>query len=868
MKNSISFIFRLFAGMMLSGVALLVGGCSDLIDVPSVNVPNISPILNPPRNPSTRPDLVVPAPRPPNGRDYRTVEFNNNYGLSRIKADAAYQRGYFGQNVTVGVVDSGVRTTHTELDRNVVTGRDFVFPGRPITDPDGHGTAVAGVIAGERDSRGMHGVAPNARIMPLKIGDDDGRLIGDWQEAFNYAASRNVNIVNNSFGDAEGELVGEYADTGRVYRAEVPFFRGFNSDSYRNRARTALSAVRNKDTVLVWAAGNGGWNGETGRVRMYRCTQYDVRRCSDQPEFNLSIRQFAVNFKSENHYDYSGNAVSGHGLILDTNGNTATDLSNYYSSLPIWTINNIDSLLARAERGTITETEFVEQLNNSIENNSLFVDTLFKHVAVVATDSGNRISSFSNGCGFAMGWCLAAPGEAIYTADAIGDVRYDRVNGTSFAAPHVSGALALLKSRLPTMPMQAIVAIMLLSAEDLGDPGPDFTYGWGLLDVEAAITLQGDLAMLLPSNADVRLENAHIELPAEFAHVKTQLQSANVAVGGIGNAYYNQPLSELVHVKNANPIALGDAAKDMLSPADYHANNGFLFAARDKDGQFRHVGAQIEHLGGWRFQHDFCDDCENSPWQTWHSITDDDQNAAAPFFAENKNTFALRMRGDGLRPFAAFGGDLDGGEDSPYRQYGLRWQHNNKYFGFLTETSHIDESESFLGANFGTFGGAKSKTKQGRVRLHGDFINDWRGFAEYHRASTNADIGGGFLDNIRDVRAHGWTTGVEGDNVFQYGDQLRLLINRRTAVQSGRAVFRYYEATGDFAEAVLQNAGLSGKEQTLHESELAVDLSAPPITTFAAGYALRFDDAQLAFGAEYETQTDNAAFSAQLNMKF
>ena len=864
MKNITLVLSRLYGGMMLSCIALLVSGC---YDTPTYNPPTVYVPINSPAPPSPEPDPVIPAPRPPDGRNYRTNEFRSNYGLSPIQAEAAYQRGYFGQNVVVGVVDTGVRTTHTELDGNVVSGRDFVFPGRTMTDPDGHGTAVAAVIAGERDSRGMHGVAPRANIMPLKIGDDNGRLVGNWISAFHHAASRNVKIINNSFGDIEGFLIGDYAG-GNIYRAEVPFLRGFNNDASRNQARSVLETVRNRDTVLVWAAGNGGWNSETGRVNMYRCTRYDLRYCNNNPEFELTTRQFAANFVSQNHYDYSGNFVSGYGLIADTDGSTASDLSSYYSSLPIWTIRDIDSLLIRAEQGTITEQQFVEQFTDKIENDRLFIDTIFKHVAVVATNRYNRIVSFSDGCGFALAWCLAAPGHQIYTANSTGDVTYDYVNGTSFAAPHVSGALALLKSRLPSMPMQQIVAIMLLSAEDKGEPGPDFTYGWGLLNVEAAITLQGNLEMLLPNSAAVRLQNAHIELPSEFAHVKTQLQSANVAVQGIGNAYYNQPLSELVHVNNHRPVQLGDAAKDMLSPADYHADNGFLFAARDREGQFKHVGAQIQQLGGWRFQHDFCDDCQNSPWHTWNSFTDNDQDAAAPFFAENKNAFALRMRGDGLRPFAAFGGDLDGGEDSPYRQYGLRWQHNNKLFGFLTEASRIDESESFLGANFGTFGGAKSQTRQERIRLHGDLTNDWRGFAEYQRANTDADIGGGFLDNIRNVRAHGWTTGMEADNVFHSGDQLRLFVNRKTAVQSGQAVFRYYEATGNFAEAVLQSAGLSNYQQTLNARELAVDLSAPPTTTFAAGYAIRFDNAQLAFGAEYETHTNNAAFSTQLNMAF
>ena len=78
-------------------------------------------------------------------------------------------------------------------------------------------------------------------------------------------------------------------------------------------------------------------------------------------------------------------------------------------------------------------------------------------VAVVATDRNRRIASFSNRCGIAAKWCIAAPGGAMWVAGYFGtetdpmtgdveDVRgYRQGGGTSFAAPHVTGGLAVLK---------------------------------------------------------------------------------------------------------------------------------------------------------------------------------------------------------------------------------------------------------------------------------------------------------------------------------------------------------------------------------------------------------------------------------------
>ena len=58
-------------------------------------------------------DLGAPAER--DGVDYRTPEFMGHHGLAAISADAAYQRGYFGQDVTIAVADDGMDTTHADL---------------------------------------------------------------------------------------------------------------------------------------------------------------------------------------------------------------------------------------------------------------------------------------------------------------------------------------------------------------------------------------------------------------------------------------------------------------------------------------------------------------------------------------------------------------------------------------------------------------------------------------------------------------------------------------------------------------------------------------------------------------------------------
>lgn len=121
-------------------------------------------------------------------------------------------------------------------------------------------------------------------------------------------------------------------------------------------------------------------------------------------------------------------------------------------------------------------------------------------IVVGSVDPDGRISSFSNRPGSACltqnGVCAAggkladrfvvAPGELLLVSDGNGGL--GRASGTSFAAPLVSGTIALLHDRWPWLAQhpKESVDIVLSTAKDLGAPGTDEVYGRGLVDVEAA----------------------------------------------------------------------------------------------------------------------------------------------------------------------------------------------------------------------------------------------------------------------------------------------------------------------------------------------------------------------------------------------
>jgi autotransporter-associated beta strand protein len=112
-------------------------------------------------------------------------------------------------------------------------------------------------------------------------------------------------------------------------------------------------------------------------------------------------------------------------------------------------------------------------------------------LAVVALDSNNptQIASYSNRCGIAKDYCLAAPGDVIVaSADSTtSKASYQIWEGTSLAAPQVSGAAAVVHSAFPGLDYNAVRQIILGTADDLGDPGPDAIYGYGRLNVGRAV---------------------------------------------------------------------------------------------------------------------------------------------------------------------------------------------------------------------------------------------------------------------------------------------------------------------------------------------------------------------------------------------
>ena len=118
-----------------------------------------------------------------------------------------------------------------------------------------------------------------------------------------------------------------------------------------------------------------------------------------------------------------------------------------------------------------------------------------------SVDASNTISSFSNRAGDEATWYLTARGERVccvyengvmkVTNNLDGSTSVYVVSGTSFAAPQIAGAAALLRQAFPNLTAVQVVDLLLRSARDAGASGTDPIYGRGVLNITAAFAPQG-----------------------------------------------------------------------------------------------------------------------------------------------------------------------------------------------------------------------------------------------------------------------------------------------------------------------------------------------------------------------------------------
>ncbi|MDB4120545.1 S8 family serine peptidase [Gammaproteobacteria bacterium] len=405
-------------------------------------------------------------------------EYQAQWGLDAVNASAAYARGATGSGITIGITDSGLDSTHSEISiTRLSSDSDLSYSDyTPNTRQQRHGTMVASVAVGvqeKSDASPMHGVAFDANVTfiaiqlaepdenydPVDLGTDDGAgnvsnaadftgIDNFFNQLFGIYNGYDVDIINNSYGFS-GNII-DYSE------AQV---RNAFPKTIAEMSQIGTSDSQKK--IYVWAAGNAGGYEDQG---------VDF----SSPELLAGMAHFIPE-------------IQGHSL------------------------------------------------------------------AVASVDENGSISSFSNRCGIAQDYCISAPGADITVAypttssdtgiypqnqtdedysNCIEDNSCFAVaNGTSFAAPFVSGGLALIAGYFEgQLGSTEIIDRLFITANKTGIYSDKSIYGQGLMDLGAATAPVGQVSAMLTEN----LSGAMV--PALFTGIQLTSPSFGDAVSnGVAN---------------------------------------------------------------------------------------------------------------------------------------------------------------------------------------------------------------------------------------------------------------------------------------------------------------------------------------------
>jgi len=151
-----------------------------------------------------------------------------DWGITRIGAEKIWADST-GSSIKIAVIDTGAELTHSDLSANLVTGYDFVNNDTNPSDDNGHGTHVSGIIASTQNSAGNIGAAYQAKIMPVKVLNNQGYgYLSDVAKGIYYAADNGARIINMSLGSPSDSLT----------------------------LKNAVAYAANKGVLMVAAAGN------------------------------------------------------------------------------------------------------------------------------------------------------------------------------------------------------------------------------------------------------------------------------------------------------------------------------------------------------------------------------------------------------------------------------------------------------------------------------------------------------------------------------------------------------------------------------------------------------------------------------------
>lgn len=423
------------------------------------------------------PSAVLGTPGDP--ASWRSDEFNADWGLAAMGADYAYARGLTGKGVRLALFDSGSALAHPE------------FAGRNTSSITiGDNCATPGVVAGAGACEQTRGEQPGYNYYGLGAGVPAAlaaRLIAAGQPyGFSYA-DHGTHVLGTIGANRDGKgmhgvAFGANLTAARVFGDTYYEWRLDPDNFYRPRA---LYRTDPDDAATL---------------DMYAQIQAQGVRAINH-SWGISTRNMTA-AALDQQYANIGADYGVYGSIYASNGDTPGS-----TLIQVWSAGNGSGAVAGI-------TASMPRWKPELEPYWLAVANVRRPNAA-AGETDYVIDGSSSICGVAANWCISAPGTDIVSTIVSGDIQgrventsayvrliidsentqyvYGTKTGTSMAAPHITGALGLLMERFPYLDNAQVRDVLLTTARDLGAPGIDPIYGWGMVDLRKAIEGYGSL---------------------------------------------------------------------------------------------------------------------------------------------------------------------------------------------------------------------------------------------------------------------------------------------------------------------------------------------------------------------------------------
>jgi serine protease len=411
------------------------------------------------------------------------------YGVNMVRVRDVWPASKGRGPIHVAILDTGIDTRHPDLAPNFAGGYNTFTKTNDPTDDAGHGTHVSGTIAAADNQIGVVGVAPEAQIWSVKVldktgtGTDENLIDGmNWVLGKKHAIGGDW-IVNLSLGSkqlspTEQDAMQRMIDQGVVVVAAAGN-DGFNEVEYPAAypGVIAVGAIDSTSTIAAFSNTGSKLAVVAPGVQVLSTTRVG------------SVTAAGVTFDD-------GEAI----VAAPITGSLRGEITGGYVACGIGQPSDFPlaarGKIALIKRGDLTFNAKVRNakaagaIGSVIYNN----DTSDIRTWTLIRPDCDQIADCDDPT-FAWPVALAvsaADGQrllqnATHTINAgLWTDDYTMLSGTSMATPHVAGIVALIWSLAPDATAERVREAITSSAQDLGTPGFDSTYGFGLIDALAA----------------------------------------------------------------------------------------------------------------------------------------------------------------------------------------------------------------------------------------------------------------------------------------------------------------------------------------------------------------------------------------------